>query len=592
MAEALVALQQLIDKYPKSADLYAREYKVYLSVDDLKHASDALDLCLAHTTSPQLLAVRKRWKAALKIQLADEQQKEATRKAALNQSIQMALQMYSAGNITGATTALDDLKSKNPNDPEPFFASSQIYLQQQHLVRAEKDLEHAAKVNQNADMQAQYKTLLAQVVNQREQKVAALVDSTNQLIARLKFSEATKNLEQLDDLTSYDARAYLIRAALLASYRHYDDAVLIYQRVMQDPQLDASSRNHVQELMDLANSQKSFVSAPEGVRRCPFCGAVQLARAAYCPVCLSFLYPVENESWKNTTVEYKYDGDHLSHVTWHFHQSFNGSNTLGALFGGFAAAGGQSTNIEQKNDIDKTRDFSIEYANGVPQHVAFDSTADGGEVETYFASSVGNSVTKTGQTGGLNAKFNVEDYLVYPTSPIFDAQFAMKAFGQNVVRGFGANWTFNPFEWSEPHLYAFEYDAQGRAVKAFDVYTYAGQQTAAGHYAITGRRNLQGVNLGEEQTYTRFEYNSEGLLSAIVRVINGSETYRREISYGPAGIVSEKEISQGNSWSTWSYNWVDGKLASAYIEGRKIQDKSVTFVGAPKQPQGKRRKKA
>jgi hypothetical protein len=398
-------------------------------------------------------------------------------------------------------------------------------------------------------------------------KVESLIDSMN-------YTEAARALQDLDQSMGYNRRAYLLRGGLLGSFRKYEEAIPVYKRLLEDQSLDQTTRDELKSLLDYCVAK--LTADPQiqanGTHRCHFCKAVLSPKSAYCPVCLAFQPQIALWKAGKATTTFNYDENELRSVNYRFYESHDGGNAFRSIMGGLAAGTGTTASVAILDPEEITRDFSFNYDNAIPQTVEFSSEAHIGGQTTMTAQSIGGvAVTnKQARESATSEAFEMNDLLVYANSPAVDATFLRMAFKQNVYRGFASSWNFSPYWWEEPHVFVLYYDKDMRVVKAVDSYLY-GKPTNAGHRVVTGRKPFTGPQrtdpLNDVDIFT-FDYNEEGLLSTIRNVYKGQEFYRRDITYGPQGIVKELEFFQNNKKpKVTKYEWRGNHLVTAKSGG-------------------------
>ena len=128
-------------------------------------------------------------------------------------------------------------------------------------------------------------------------------------------------------------------------------------------------------------------------------------------------------------------------------------------------------------------------------------------------------------------------------------------------------------------MYVFYYDRESRITKAVQCYEYK-RGSVAGHQIINTRRQFTGADRKDplsQPDLALIEYNSEGLVKTIKLLYNEKETYRREITYGPQGILAENEIVNGKAVAKWEYKWKAGRLIEASIDNKAGYDFKILF---------------
>lgn len=460
-----------------------------------------------------------------------------------------------------------------PKDDFANSLASDLYISLGDYVAAEYHLKQAADLTQDAAQRANYMQKLNDLGVQRETLINEWLKTANQQLDEMDYTAALNLLPGVDKLVLYHPKVSYIRGTLSGMYRKYENAVKIFNRMLEDPALDSETKTKVTMLRDY--SLEKATAAPNthaaDDKVCRVCKAHISTKTAYCPVCLSFQPKIAQLKSKHATTSFNYESNgNLTSVDYAYYDDHTGSNTFGAILGGIAAGTGGSGEVTYRDPDDIKRNFKFEYEDGVLQKVGFESEAVVGGSTQYLAQSVGGvaTTTKTDRQSANMAAFSQNETLVYANNPKIDAEFTMKALGQNVYRGFTATENFTPFWWSEPHILVFYYDKDLRVTKAVDAYDYSSEANAAGHRVVTGRKSFTGANrvdpLSTPSIFT-INYNSEGLISSIVFTYQGKETYRREIVYGVPGIMEEREFWGGSNKNATvtKYKWNGNQLFSA-----------------------------
>ena len=419
---------------------------------------------------------------------------------------------------------------------------------------------------------------------QRERSIEASLDKVEALVHSMKYAEAADALGGMDQSRGYNRRGYLLRGGLLGSFRKYEQAAEVYKRVLEDTSLDQATREQVTALLDycVAKVTAGSHAHSSATHRCHFCKANLSPKSAYCPVCVAFQPQIAVMKVGKASTTFYYDENGLRSVNYRYYNSHDAGNTFRAIMGGLAAGTGTATSVAIRDPEEITRDFRFNYDNSIPQSVDFSSESSIGGQTTMTAQSIGGvAVTnKEARERATTEAFEMNDLLVYANSTGVDAAFLQLAFKQNVYRGFASSWNFSPYWWEEPHVFVLYYDKDMRVVKAVDSYLY-GERTNAGHRVVTGRKPFTGPQrvdpLSDGDVFT-FEYNDEGLLSTIRNAYNGQEVYRREIAYGPQGIVAEREFYQNTKKpKVTKYEWKSGRLVAAKSGGDGWPSVKISF---------------
>ena len=483
-----------------------------------------------------------------------------------------------------ALSSLESILQSFPKEPDAHFRACQALISLGDYVAAESQLNQALALATDSQARNEYQLALVELNHKREKQARQMLDRVSHLIAEVNYSEAAQALGQMDKIITYDQQGYMLRAGLLGVYRRYEEALKAYNRVLADPSITPTLKSEAELLRDYcANQVTTAELRTEGGRICHFCHAPLTAKAAYCPVCLTFQPQTTTIKGKHITTSFEWKDRHLQDVSYRYYDGHDGGNAFRSILGGLAAgSGGGAVPVTIQDADDITRRFGFKYEGAIPQGVSFESKAEVGGSTTFIAQSVGGvaTTTKNSREQATNEATQLNDTLVYASHPKIDATFALLAFKQNIYRGFAANWRFDPFGWEEPHIFALYYDQDRRLNKAVECYTYAGETNAAGHLVVKSRKPFTGANhtdpLQDRDFYT-FTYNNEGLLSEITNTYNGKEVYRRQILYAPQGIIEEREYREGKLTGTTKYNWKAGKLVSAKKERKAGTSLDIFF---------------
>jgi hypothetical protein len=163
--------------------------------------------------------------------------------------------------------------------------------------------------------------------------------------------------------------------------------------------------------------------------------------------------------------------------------------------------------------------------------------------------------------------------VVLPNTPLADPFMAARLTGHAITLTVAGNRFFNPFIWEKPYVFAVEYDAQGRAIRAR-------QQPETGPAA-------------RQPVIAEFSWDGSRLTSIRVHqmvagVASAPLIYERTMRYEQGRLVGEG-IKAGPKSSSIKYKWEGGQLVSAECEKDETVDsrsRDVFFVAAAS-PRGK-----
>ncbi len=520
-------------------------------------------------TSPAATEVKPNSEAAARAPTSAEVSAQESHRKSLDEQFKKIGQLIQVGKSAEAAAELDAILKANPSDEYANGGAGDLFIQLGDLVAAEHHLKFALRLARDPNARAAYEAKLEEANSQREKQVKELLDKVSRLVDEMNYAEAAKTIQGADRLALNNPQIDALRGDLLGVYRNYEDAVKIYSRLLEDHALDTAQRAQVTDLRDYcAEHAIASSTAHARAKRCHFCKARLLPKAAYCHVCLSFQHQFDSLKAKGATTSFYYDDTGLRDVSYSYYNMHNAGNAFRSILGGLASAGGNPVSVEIRDTDQVNRHFTFAYDQKAPQSVEFKSSATIGGSTTSVVQSVGGITTtsKESREEATAQAFSLNERLVYANHPQIDAVFALKAFGQNVYRGFAGNWKFGPFSWEEPHIFVLYYDKDQRVSKAVDSYRY-GEANAAGHRVVTSRKPFTGPNridpLSDPQVYS-FKYNEEGLVTTLTLTTGGKESYRREILYGTQGIVEEREHwPDSKKPKLTKYVWNGAKLVSA-----------------------------
>ena len=579
---AAVDLERLTDAFPKDGDLRFRAYEILAGLEKFTEAERRLNESIEMAGDPELKNQRK-----LKIVDLNYRREivlERKRKEQIGLAFKRISLLINDRKTQEAIDALHEIIKSHPRNADVHYRAYETFVLVGDFVAAEFHLNKASDLCTDAKVKSERQLQFIELNYNREKAAKELLDLVSTHIDQVNYPEAVNALEAMDKISLYHQKGYIMRGGLLGVYRRYEEAVKIYNRVLEDMTLDQQTRRETEELRDYCVSK--IVNHPrpaEGARHCHFCGAAQYKNAAYCHMCLMFQHPIATVTWKNSVTSFNWQGQRLSAVRYNFKKTHKARNFFAGLAAVGAAVGNQGTAVEysQQDPEYITRNFTFKFNETGPAGVDFNSSADGGTIQTYqaVAYSSGSDVQVIGESGGVSGAFTFEDKFIYPNMPYLDPTFALLAFKRNIHRGFAPNNTFDPTLWNEPHLYVFYYDRDSRITKAVQCYEYKGK-SVAGHAVIGGRRQFTGANSQDplsQADLTLVEYNNEGLVKAIKLLFNERETYRREMIYGPQGIIAENEIVNGKVIAKWEYKWKGERLLETSINNKAGYDFKVLF---------------
>lgn len=567
MAEAARDLDALLSTYGDDDELRFKASDLLARMGRFDDAEKRLAESIERAKDPDVARVRRL--AVKELAYRREVALEAARRQAITVRLKKMSLLVEDGNSKQALADVDALLKEHPRDGFVHAGVHAVYAQAGDFVAAEFHLKTALGMATDQATRNSAELSLVELNHRREKKAADVTLTAQQHIQNGKYAEAVSALANLDKITVYHRAAYMARAGLLGVYRKYEEAVKVYNRLLQDRGLDAG-RKEVEALRDYCIRQVTArMAAPKDAHYCPFCGARQIKGAAYCHVCLMFQQPVAEIKAKKERTVYRYVDGRLDGVQYRWEDGHGASNAFAGILGGVTAAAAKTAvDVKFKNSDLVFRDFSFTYEGDTPESVSFRSSATGGEVETFRTDGASGLSYKTGVEGGRDEAASLKDVFVYPTHRIIDPVFAARAFSQNIHRGFAPNVAFNPFRWLQPSLFAMIYDEQGRVTRAVDVYEY-GAQTSAGHREVTGRKNFTGEGGRDplqEPNYIEIAYNPQGLVAMLRRLSGGKELWRRDLGYGPNGLTSERVTAGGKVTERTSYKWSGTTLQSAELK--------------------------
>ena len=581
-------LGKLAAAYPSDPDLLFKASEVAARLEQFEAAERWLNSSIELTADPATKGQRRQ--QVLELKYRREQAEATQRRQELAVRFKKLSLMASDGKSQEVGQALDALLAAYKDDPEIHFMAHEVYVSLGDFVAAEYHLKKSVELSSDARTKNERELKFLELNHQREKAADMLIANVDKYIADMNYPEAAKAIKNMDNIVLYHQHGWVQRGGLLGLYRQYEEAAKTYNQVLQDTHLSPALRTEVTALRDYCVKQVTDSSSTHpGMKRCHFCHAEIPDKAAYCHKCMAFQYPIGLVRWKNTRVNFNWANGRVESVNYHYENRHTGSNFLSVLSGvaNAAAVGAGSTpggpvgmSLKEAELVD--RNFSFKYEDGVPQGVRFNSSANGGEVTTMElqGATTSDPVWVINEKGGGKAAFKVDDILIYPNNPKVDSIFGQMAFKQNLTRGFAPNWNFDPTMWSEPHIFVMYYDDAERVTRAVDALTYSDQPNAAGHSVADGRKQFTGPdskNPLNDPVYRQITYNPEGLVSSIIAINDGKETYRRDITYSADGIVQEKEIANGKVVAVWNYHWKGGKLVDAAVDNKNWKDQTIVF---------------
>lgn len=563
-AEAAKELAKLLTTYPADDELSFAAHDLFAKMGRFDEAEKYLTDSIQRATDPEVARTRRLQVRALAYR--KEQAIEAARRQAINVRLKKMALLIEDGKSAQALGDVEALLKEYPKDGFVQAGAHTIYAQAGDFVAAEYHLKAALDLAADQESKNAAELQLVELNHRREKRAEDVAADADTKIRNGKYAEAVASLRDLDKITLYHRAAYITRAGLLGIYRKYEEAVKVYTRILQDPRVDAE-RKRVEQLRDYCIRQVTAkLAAPKDAHYCPFCGARQVPGAAYCHVCLSFQHPVAEISGKKERSTFTYAQGRLSKVRYAWENGHGVSNAFAGIMGGIAAGASKSAvDVSYRNSEQVFRAFAFRYDGNTPESVSFSSSASGGEVETFRLDGATTLSYKTREEGGRDESASLQDIFVYPTHPVIDPVFAGRAFGQSIHRGFAPNVDFDPFVWSQPSLFVLIYDDQGRLTRAVDAYEYGGG-TSAGHLQVKGRKNFTGAGARDplqEPSYIEVTYNPQGLIASLRRMSGDRDVWKRELTYGPAGITAERTTAQRRVVGETSYKWEGTLLVSA-----------------------------
>jgi tetratricopeptide (TPR) repeat protein len=575
--EAVEDLNKLIDKFPADADLRFEAHEVFAALERFDDAERRLNESIEMTKNLELKNQRKL--KAVDLNYKRELAAERKRKEEIALAFKKINLFVGDGKVAEALAGLDKLVKDYPKDSDVRYSAYEVLVATGDYVTAEAQLNKAVELCTDTNVKHERELKFVELNFTREKLLDELVASVSKSISEVDFAAALKSLEGMDKISLYHQGGYIARAGILGVSRQYPEAVNVYKRVLEDPKVTQETRQRIDRLREYCAGKMAAAAPAQAAGRCHFCAAPVGPKEAYCHVCLMFQHPIATVSTKNAVTTFTWDGPRLSGVSYDFKQTHKAHNFFSTFGAAVAAASAQGASVDYTLHSAETvnRKFDFLYNQGQPAGISFSSAADGGNIETYRAVAYGagaSDVSKVDETGAKTGGFSFDDSFVYPNFPAMDPAFATMAFRRNIHRGFASNFAFIPGLWSEPHLYVLYYDDDSRVTKAVDSYVYDEAQSAAQHFVIKERKPFIGPNAVDplqDAVITIIVYNDQGLVATLKRLQNDKEFYRREIVYGPDGILGEREYYGAQLAAEWKYKWKQGKLLECSVEG-KVKD--------------------
>lgn len=582
-------LSRLAADYSTDADLLYKTSGVAASLGQFDVAERWLDSSISMTTDETDKSLRRREKLELKYKR--EKAHEAQLRQGLAVQFKKLMLMAKDGRVNEVQAELETILTARSEDPEVYYMAHEVLTNLGNFVIAESYLNKSTELTKDAKTKNERSLQLIEFNYKRERAAEGLVASVEGIVNQMKYAEAEKALGGMGNITVYNQKGYILRGGIAGLYRRYDQAAKDYERVLQDASLPAAARAKVENLRDYCQKRIADGHARRlATKSCHFCHAELAGRAAYCHQCLAFQYPVNFVQEENARANFSWSGGLVTGVTYQA-QNFKRKD-LQVVSESVGVVGRPATSASPKSAANvaslqqevksASRNFQLKYEQRVPVAVDFRSSADGtlsGQITTSYVSP-GEQAWAAAELDSSKEVFKLEDLLMYPSALKVDPLFAQIAFGHYLTRGFAPNWNFDPYVWQEPHVFVFSYDEKSRVTRAVDCYVYSDEATTAGHIMAKSRKPFNGPDWKDPfgDNFARsFDYNDEGLMSAIRATYKGREYYRREIGYGPDGIMQEREFMDGTLTALRSYKWKKGALLTAKVDNKRWKDQAITF---------------